>query len=186
LEKEKSRFCLNQKGGKVAGMSCFWYKKQNNLSQEKPVPQPIVCQDERLHQYLQSFSALFSRPQYGHFATVLMGLLSAKEGYTLSHLKEEVAGDGSLSSLSRFFAISPWDHQLVAKYNFSRFYREMQQKIEAERQIMQEKQPRSGRKHVAPLGDLRTELETILSCRNRKAEKCKVLASITRQPMESQ
>jgi hypothetical protein len=115
------------------------------------MPQPIVCQDERLRQYLQSFSALFSRPQYEHFVTVLMGLLVGKEGYTLSHLKDAIAGGKSLSSLSRFLAISPWDHQLVAKYNFSRFCREMQPKIERERQSRQEKPPKKRGKRVPPL-----------------------------------
>lgn len=119
------------------------------------MPQPIVCQDERLRQYLQSFSALFSRPQYEHFVTVLMGLLLGKEGYTLSHLKDAIAGIKSVSSLSRFLATSPWDHQFVAKYNFSRFCRDMQQRIKQERQIMQEKQPKKRGKRVTPLVDLR-------------------------------
>ena len=49
------------------------------------MPHPIVCQDERLRQYLQSFQALFSRPQYEHFVTVLMALkFSFRRVYALS------------------------------------------------------------------------------------------------------
>ena len=98
------------------------------------MPYPIVCQDERLHQYLQTFQALFSRPQYKHFVTVLMGLLLGESGHTLSHLHRAVAGKKSLSSLSRFFSEAPWDHQYVNQYNFSRFCEVMQVKIDEERQ----------------------------------------------------
>src|SRR2546430_15675058 len=69
-------------------MGNSWYKrirKQNEFVQENIMPHPIVCQDERLRQYLHSFQALFSRPQYEHFVTVLMSLLLSLESYTLSH-----------------------------------------------------------------------------------------------------
>src|SRR2546429_448439 len=59
---------------------------------------------EQLPLSLQSFQALFSRPQYEHFITVLMSLLLSLEGYTLSHLKHTIASIKSLASLSRFFA----------------------------------------------------------------------------------
>ncbi|HTD20178.1 MAG TPA: hypothetical protein VK667_11680, partial [Ktedonobacteraceae bacterium] len=68
------------------------------------MPHPIICQDERLRQYLQYFRALFSRPQFKHFVTVLVALLMTQEGYTLSHLNRSVSGKKSLSSLSRFLA----------------------------------------------------------------------------------
>ncbi|HTD18448.1 MAG TPA: hypothetical protein VK667_02855, partial [Ktedonobacteraceae bacterium] len=104
------------------------------------MPHPIVCQDERLRQYLQSFQALFSRPQYEHFVTVLMALLLSLEGYTLSHLKHAISGIKSLSSLSRFLSSSPWNHQLVIQYNYTRFCRMMQPRIRQECQIMLAKQ----------------------------------------------
>src|SRR5215469_14919791 len=63
---------------------------------------PIVCQNERLRHYLQNFRGLFSRPQYGHFETVLFGLLMSKEGHTMSHLHRAIAGIKSVSSVSRF------------------------------------------------------------------------------------
>lgn len=113
------------------------------------MPHPIICQDERLRQYLQSFRALFSRPQFEHFVTVLISLLMTQEGYTLSHLNRAVSGKKSLSSLSRFLAEAPWDHQLVIQYNFSRFCRVIQPKIEEERLMLLEeikKRKRRGRR----------------------------------------
>lgn len=112
---------------------------------------PIICQDERLCQYLQSFRALFSRPQYEHFETVLMGQLLSEAGHTLSHLHRAVSGKKSLASLSRFFSDAPWDHHFVIKHNFSRFCREMQPKIDAECQNRlneMKKQKRRGKRSM--------------------------------------
>jgi SRSO17 transposase len=109
-------------------------KNNTKRTQEDLMPHPIVCQDERLHQYLQTFQALFSRPQYKHFVTVLMGLLLGQSGHTLSHIYRAVSGKKSLSSLSRFFSAAPWDHHYVNQYNFSRFSEMMQAKIDEERQ----------------------------------------------------
>lgn len=103
------------------------------------MPHPIVCQDERLRQYLQNFRGLFSRPQSEHFVTVIVSLLMSQEGHTLSHLHQAVAGKKSLSSVSRFFGQAPWDHQQVNQQNFARFCQEMHICIEQERQKMQEK-----------------------------------------------
>jgi len=115
------------------------------------MPYPIICQDERLRQYLQSFRAFFSLPQYNHFVTVIMSLLLSVEGHTLSHLKNTISGMKSLSRLSRFFSESPWIHQLVTQYNFSRFCRMMQSTIEQERRIMLEKQPKRRGRGKEPL-----------------------------------
>jgi hypothetical protein len=136
------------------------------------MPHPIVCQDEHLRQYLESFSALFSRPQYEHFVTVLMALLIGKEGYTLSQLRYAIVGTGSLSSLSRFLAESPWDHQFLAKYNFSRFCREMQPKIEEELRKMQDLQPKKRGKRPTPLvtGYLIGDDSTMLKRKGRKMQ----------------
>ncbi len=98
------------------------------------MPHPIVCQDERLRKSLQTFQALFSRPQYKHFVTVLMGLLLGQSGHTLSHIHRAVSSKKSLASLSRFFSEAPWDHQYVNQSNFSRFSEVMQVKINEERQ----------------------------------------------------
>ncbi|HYT43519.1 MAG TPA: transposase, partial [Methylomirabilota bacterium] len=115
------------------------------------MPHPIVCQDERLRQYLQSFRALFSRPQFEHFETVLIALLLGEKGHTLSHLKSSVVGKKSVSSLSRFFSEAPWDYPLVIQYNFHRFCRGIQPKVDKKRQEMLEerkKQKRHGKRSI--------------------------------------
>lgn len=116
------------------------------------MPHPIACQDERLRQYLESFRTLFSRPQYEHFVTVLLGLLLSEAGQTLSHLHRAVSGKKSLSSLSRFLSGSPWSHHSLIQHNFARFCREMQPKIDKERQerLEQRKKPRQGGKRPMP------------------------------------
>src|SRR5437762_14119863 len=141
-------------------------RKQNKFVQENLMLHPIVCQDERLRQYLPSFQALFSRPQYEHFVTVLMSLLLSLEGYTLSHMKHTIAGIKSLASLSRFFAKSPWSHQLIIRYNYSRFCRIMQQRIEQECQVMLKKQSKRRGRRFPPL--VRSEERRVgKECRSR-------------------
>jgi hypothetical protein len=82
-----------------------------------------------------------------------MALLLGEEGHTLSHLNRAIAGKKSLSSLSRFLSESPWDYLLVTQYNLSRFCRDMQPKIEKERQdLLEERKKRRQRgRHSAPL-----------------------------------
>jgi hypothetical protein len=117
------------------------------------MPHPIVCLDERLRKHLHSFHALFSRPQFEHFVTVLVALLMSLEGQTLSHLHRAIAGKKSLSSMSRFLSQAPWSHQEVIKYNFFRFCHMMIPKIEQECQKVKEQQKelkRRGRR-IEPL-----------------------------------
>jgi SRSO17 transposase len=115
------------------------------------MPHPIVCQDERLRYYLHCFRSLFSRPQYEHFVTVLIGMLMSQEGHTLSHLHRAVAGKKSLSSVSRFFGQAPWDYQLVNQHNYSRFCNMMHDKIEQKRLWLREQQPKRRGPHKIPL-----------------------------------
>src|SRR5215475_8305283 len=153
-------------------MSNSWYKNNRTYIQEDLMPHPIVCQDERLRQYLQSFRALFSRPQYEHFVTMLMSLLLSLEGYTLSHLKHAISGIKSLSSLSRFLAKAPWDHQLVIQYNFSRFCRMMQPRIEQECQILLAKQKKKRNRRSTPFvtGYLIGDDSTMLKAKGMKMQ----------------
>jgi len=138
------------------------------------MPHPIVCQDERLHQYLQSFQTLFSHPQYKHFVTVLMGLLLGEAGHTISHIHRAVSGKGSIASLSRFLSTSPWDHQYVNQYHFARFCRVMQPKIEEDRQRKYaeiRKQKRHSRRPIPPVtGYLIGDDSTMLKPKGRKME----------------
>jgi hypothetical protein len=38
------------------------------------MPVPIICLDEALQHFAERFSKLFSKPQYRHFVTVLLGV----------------------------------------------------------------------------------------------------------------
>jgi hypothetical protein len=69
---------------------------------------PIVCADERLRQFAQTFADCFSRPQYKHFVTVLLGLLLCRGKHTLAGLFGSVGVKTSVASLSRFLSEAPW------------------------------------------------------------------------------
>lgn len=75
---------------------------------------PIVCVDERLRQYAQTFADCFSRPQYKHFVTVLLGLLVCRSTRTLTGLFGSVAVKTSVASLSRFLSQAPWKQSELA------------------------------------------------------------------------
>jgi len=126
--------------------NCYSYLLNLTDISSRSHPHPIVCLDERLRKYLQSFHALFSQPQFEHFVTVLVALLMSLEGQTLSHLHRAVAGKKSLSSISRFLSQAPWSHQDVIKYNFSRFCHMMNPKIEQERQKVKDQQKKLKRR----------------------------------------
>lgn len=98
-------------------------KKQvkNIFCQESAMPHPIVCLDTRFRQYLEHWQALFSRPQFQHFVTVLLALIVGSQGFTLLHLKRAVAGSKSLASLSRFLAQAPWKQESLHALSWSRF-----------------------------------------------------------------
>jgi hypothetical protein len=136
------------------------------------MPHPIVCQDERLRHYLQYFQGLFSRPQFGHFVTVLVAMLMSKEGHTLSHLQRAVAGKKSLASMSRFLGQAPWDPHLVNQHNFSRFCDRMHGKIEQERQRLRAQQPKRRGRHKQPFvtGYLIGDDSTMSKPRGKKME----------------
>ncbi len=133
---------------------------------------PIVCQSERFRQYLQTFRGFFSRPQYGHFETVLFGLLMSKEGHTLSHLHRAIAGIKSVSSVSRFFGQAPWDHQMVNQHSFFCFCDMMQDPIEQERQRTRDQQPKRRGRHKEPLvtGYLIGDDSTMSKAKGKKME----------------
>jgi SRSO17 transposase len=69
---------------------------------------PIICLDERLCQFLNGFSGLFSQPQRLYFVTILLGLMLCQESRTLTGLLRQVGSGQSLSGLSRFLSESPW------------------------------------------------------------------------------
>jgi len=136
------------------------------------MPHRIVCQDGQLREYVQDYRVLFSRPQFEHFETMLVGLLLSTEGHTLSHLQRAISGNKSLASLSRFMAQAPWNHQLLSQHNYSRFCQEMQDQIEQERQKMREKQPKQRGSRKIPLvtGYLIGDDSTMSKPRGRKMQ----------------
>ena len=89
------------------------------------MPQPIVCLDERLRQYLDHWRTHFTRPQFEHFVTMLLALLVGMKGPTLSHLKESVAGSKSLASLSRFLSRAPFCLEQVQEVSWKLFQERM-------------------------------------------------------------
>src|SRR5258705_2837934 len=145
----QERLPLANLGENVEGTSNLMVQKNSQMeylvSRRTVMPHPIVCLDERLRKYLHTFDALFSRPQFEHFVTVLVALLMSLEGHTLSQLHRAVAGKKSLSSISRFLSQAPWSHQAVINCNFSRFCRIMQPKIEQECQKVKEQQKKCKR-----------------------------------------
>ena len=84
---------------------------------------PIVCVDAHLRQYAQSFVDCFSRPQFQHFVTVLVGLLLCQGKHTLTDLLSCLASRSSLASLSRFLSQAPWSSSEVATTWRKRFDR---------------------------------------------------------------
>jgi hypothetical protein len=82
---------------------------------------------------------------------VLIGQLLGEAGHTLSHLDRAISGKKSLSSLSRFFSDAPWNHRYIIEYNFARFCREMQPKIDAECQKICAKMERKKRRGRRPV-----------------------------------
>lgn len=79
-----------------------------------------------------SYRDLFSKPQYKYFVIVLLGFIQCQQARTLSGLQRSVAQGGSLSGLSRFFALAPWDTAaLVARWQ-ERFRTQMMPVVQAE------------------------------------------------------
>lgn len=98
------------------------------------MPIPIVCLDTRVCQWAACFSRCFSKPQYQHFVTVLLGLLLCQEARTLSGVLRQVAGGPSVASLSRFLARAPWEEGAVAHVWRARFDTQVAPLVQAERE----------------------------------------------------
>src|SRR5690242_10612600 len=86
---------------------------------------PIVCVDERVRQYAQTFVDCFSRPQYQHFVIVLVGLLLYRGTRTVIGLLGCVAVKTSLASLSRFLSEAPWKASEVTAKCRERFEQQL-------------------------------------------------------------
>ena len=78
------------------------------------MPVPILCLDEALQHFAERFSKLFSKPQYQHFVTVLLGLMQCEGNRTLTGQLRQIAEQPSLAGLSRFLSEAPWEAAAVA------------------------------------------------------------------------
>ncbi len=115
------------------------------------MPQPIICLDEEMRHFADRFRALYSKPQYQYFVTVLLGLMECDGRRTLSGMLQVVGHPPSLSGLSRFFSEAPWSHEAVAASWLSHFRTEMQPLVEAERDRQRTLQPRRRGRPNQPL-----------------------------------
>jgi len=136
------------------------------------MPVPIVCLDARVRQWATSFAACFSKPQYQHFVTVLLGLLLCQEARTLSGLRRQVAGGPSIASLSRFIARAPWDEAAVVRTWLARFQTQAAPLVQAERaRQRQARPPRVGRpKEPLVTGYLIGDDSTLAKPKGKKME----------------
>lgn len=108
------------------------------------MPLPIICLEATLVQFAQTFAHCFSRPQWRHFVTVLLGFIQCEERRTLRGLLRQVAGARALSALSRFFAQAPWSMQPVAQAWLERFRHPMTPLVEAAHTSQRAQRPRRG------------------------------------------
>lgn len=106
------------------------------------MPVPIICIGVTLHHYAGAFRALFSRPQFQHFVTVLLGLLAGPERRTLRGLQRCVPGTHSLSALSRFLAEAPWEPGDLVRAWLVRFRQQLLPQIQAECERQRIQRPR--------------------------------------------
>jgi hypothetical protein len=88
--------------------------------------------DGRLRQFAAGFRSCFSKPQHRYFEIVLLALLLCQEAKTLSALVRHVAGQATLSALSRFLAHAPWSSIDVAQTWRKRFDTQVVPLVQAE------------------------------------------------------
>lgn len=106
------------------------------------MPIPIVLLEPLICHYAEAFRRLFSRPQFQHFVTVLLGLLARPERRNLRGLLQPTAGTRSLSAVSRFLSEAPWEARELARAWVTRFRRQLLPLIQAERQRLRARRPR--------------------------------------------
>lgn len=97
------------------------------------MPTPIICTDERVRQFAQSFRHCFSKPQYQYFVTVLLALLLCLEARTMCGLHRAVRGVRAYCGLSRFLSRAPWNHEALVAAWCARFRGQLTPMVAAER-----------------------------------------------------
>jgi len=104
-----------------------------------------------LRYFAQRYRALFSKPQYQYFVTVLLGLMVCEGRRTLAGLLRVVGDQVSLAGLSRFLSEAPWQEQEVVEQWLKHFRTEMQLAVQAERQRQRQHQPKRRGRPKQPL-----------------------------------
>lgn len=134
------------------------------------MPVPSICFDASLRQFAEAFQTCFSRPQYRHFVTVLVGLLQCLEPHTLTGVLRQVAGGPSLASLSRFLAQAPWSAEAVSQTWIGRFQAQLEPLVAAEQARQRAALPkRRGRPRRTPVvGYLIGDDSTMVKKKGRK------------------
>ena len=115
------------------------------------MPVPIICLDQDVRHFAQRFRKRFSKPQYQHFVTVLLGLLLCEGPRTLSGVLRQVADGASLAAVSRFLGQAPWEASEMAEQWLKHFRQQMQAKVVAEQQQRRLEQPRRRGRPKKPL-----------------------------------
>ncbi len=115
------------------------------------MPQPIICLDEQLRHFAERYRAVFTKPQYQYFVTVLLGLMECEGRRTLSGLLREVSQSPSLSGLSRFLSEAPWSQKQLVTGWLEHFRDEMQPAVEAERERQRQLRPKRRGRPKQPL-----------------------------------
>ena len=136
------------------------------------MPVPIICLDEDVRYFAERFREVFSKPQYQHFVTVLLGLMLCEGTRTLSGLLRQIADSPSLAELSRFLSEAPWEEAAVVESWLRHFREEMQPKVAAELQRERQMQPKRRGRPKAPVvtGYLIGDDSTIEKRKGKKME----------------
>lgn len=115
------------------------------------MPVPIICLDEDVRYFAERFREVFSKPQYQHFVTVLLGWMLCEGARTLSGLQQQIAESPSLAGLSRFLSEAPWEEAAVVESWLRHFREERQPKVAAELQRERQMQPKRRGRPKAPV-----------------------------------
>src|SRR5438093_10420669 len=123
-----SMFALLER--EVAGKDTMWYQEEDDSLRPRryPMPVPIICLDEEVRHFAERFCKVFSKPQYQHFVTVLLGLMLCEGARPLSGLVQQIADSPSLAGVSRFLSEAPWQEAAVAERWLKYFREEMEPK----------------------------------------------------------
>src|SRR5437867_4286227 len=115
------------------------------------MPVPIICLDEDVRYFAERFREVFSKLQYQHVVTVLLGLMLCEGTRTLSGLLQQIADRPSLAGLSRFLSEAPWEEAAVVESWLRHFREEMQPQVAAELQRERQMQPKRRGRPKAPV-----------------------------------